>query len=137
MQRQGIDYVFDISAYFHDNSGVYCYYTGNFHETNYREVQASKRRVCVRLSNFLLEAQRCLILDTRCWSNIPSLAGIKTFSFTATGNIINLLYGPFRKNKKVIKFLISFPLKTGFPLSYNKYQETSIQYLYIIWTTIY
>ena len=68
------------------------------------------------------------MLDTRysMLSNIPSLAGIKTFPFTATGNIINLLYGPFRKNKKVIKFLISFPLKTGFPLSYNKYPETSI-----------
>jgi hypothetical protein len=34
-------------------------------------------------------------------------------------------------------FLIPFPLKTGFPLLYNKYPETSIQYLYIICTTIY
>jgi hypothetical protein len=43
------------------------------------------------------------------------------------GNIINLLYGSFRKIKEVKKFLISFPLKTGFPLRYNKYPETSIQ----------
>ena len=65
------------------------------------------------------------MLVTGCWSKIPSLAGIKTFPFTAPGNIINLLYGPFRKIKKVIKFLISSPLKTGFPLRYNKYPETS------------
>jgi hypothetical protein len=68
------------------------------------------------------------MLDACCSeAEIPSLAGIKTFPFTVPGNIINLLYGPFRKIKKVKKFLISFPLKTGFPLRYNKYPETSIQ----------
>ena len=41
---------------------------------------------------------------------------------------MNLLYGPFRKIKKVKKFLMSFPLKTGFPFPYNKYPETSIQH---------
>jgi hypothetical protein len=34
-------------------------------------------------------------------------------------------------------FLIPFPLKTGFPLRYNKYPETGIQYLYIICTKRY
>jgi hypothetical protein len=32
---------------------------------------------------------------------------------------------------------ISSPPKTGFPLGYNKYPETSIQYLYIIYTSRY
>jgi hypothetical protein len=68
------------------------------------------------------------MLDARCWSKIPSLAGIKIFPFTVPGNIINLFYGLFRKIKKMKKFLISFPLKTGFPLRYNKNPETSIQY---------
>ncbi len=54
---------------------------------------------------------------------------IKTFPFTAVGNIINLLYGPFRKIKEVIKFLILSPLKTGFPLRYNKY-PVSLHYLH-------
>jgi len=49
---------------------------------------------------------------------------------------------PFSPTKKMMldkekTFLIPFPLKTGFPLRYNKYPETSIQYLYIICTTIY
>jgi hypothetical protein len=32
-------------------------------------------------------------------------------------------------------FLIPFQLKTGFPLCYNKYPETSIQYLLVKGTT--
>ncbi|MCJ7776290.1 MAG: hypothetical protein MUP08_07875 [Desulfobulbaceae bacterium] len=79
------------------------------------------------MSNLLLEAKRYWILDARCWSKIPSSAGIKTLPFTLPRNIINLLYGLFRQIKKIKEFLILFPLKTGFPLRYNKYPETSIQ----------
>jgi hypothetical protein len=48
------------------------------------------------------------MLDACCSeAEISSLAGIKTCQFTVPGNIINLLYGPFRKIKEVKKFLIS------------------------------
>jgi len=69
---------------------------------------------------------RCWMLDACCSeAEIPSSAGIKTFPFTAHGNIINLLYGSFRKIKSdKISYFIQYP-------------ETSIQYLYIICTTIY
>jgi len=36
---------------------------------------------------------------------------------------------PFFSGDKEKTFLIPFPLKTGFPLRYNKYPETNIQYL--------
>jgi len=48
------------------------------------------------------------MLDACCSEvEIPSLAGLKTCPFTVPGNIINLLYGPFRKIKEMKKFLIS------------------------------
>jgi hypothetical protein len=58
----------------------------------------------------------------------PIFNGDKDFPNYNAWNYNNLLYGPFRKIKKVKKFLISFPLKTGFPLRYSKHPETSIQY---------
>ena len=63
------------------------------------------------------------MLDARYW--------IKTFPFTETGNIINLLYCPFRKNKKVIKFFISFsiqkPASSIFALFAPQYIETRLK----------
>jgi hypothetical protein len=66
---------------------------------------------------FVCVYQMCCLRrrDTGCWmldaccreAEISSLAGIKTCQFTVSGNIINLLYGPFRKIKEVKKFLIS------------------------------
>jgi hypothetical protein len=41
-----------------------------------------------------------------------------------------LVEDPVFSGDKEKTFLIPFPLKTGFPPRYNKYPETSIQYLY-------
>ena len=64
-------------------------------------------------------------------SEIPSLAGIKIFPFTAPGDIINFLYRPFRKIKKVIKFLISSsiqkPESSIFTLFAPQYIETRLK----------
>jgi hypothetical protein len=48
-----------------------------------------------------------------------------------------LVEDPVFSGDKEKTFLIPFPLKTGFPLRYNKYPETGIQYLYIICTKRY
>ena len=73
------------------------------------------------------------MLDARCWSKIPSLAGIKTLPFTVPGNIINLLYGPFRKIKRD-KILYFIPAKDGISaslqqVSRNQY-PVSLHYLH-------
>jgi hypothetical protein len=64
------------------------------------------------------------MLDTGC----SKLDLIKTLPFTLPRNIINLLYGLFRQAKSINEFLITFQLKTGFSLRYNKHPETSIQH---------
>jgi len=64
----------------------------------------------------------------------PVFSGDKDFPIYSAWKYYQFIVRSFSKDKKVIKFLISFPLKTGFP---HKYPETSIQYLYTICTTIY
>jgi hypothetical protein len=65
---------------------------------------------------------RCWMLDACCSeSEIPSLAGIKIFPFTAPGDIINFLYRPFRKIKKAIKFLISSSIQNPVSLHYLRH----------------
>ena len=70
----------------------------------------------------------------------PVFSGDKDFPIYSAWKYYQFVVRSFSKDKKVIKFLISFPLKTGFPLRYNKYPETSpapAGYLYLICTTIY
>ena len=70
------------------------------------------------------------MLDACCSeAEIPSLAGIKTLPFTAPGNIINLLYGSFRKIKKVIKFFISSSIQKPVPLQRDIFILFAPQYI--------
>ncbi len=69
------------------------------------------------------------MLDACCSeAEIPFLAGIKTFPFTALEDIINLLYGPFRKIKKLIKFyILSLVSRNQYPVSLHYFHHNILK----------